>query len=65
MTTRSAPAKPARVAVVWIGPSGHTSPVFGALTPGQTYHTDDQDLARVLIEQNAAFWSAPAAPVEE
>ncbi len=52
-------APPARVAVVWIGPTGHHSDRFGGeLVPGRTYQCEP-DLAAVLVTNNADFWRTP------
>lgn len=46
--------------LVYIGPAGQESPLFGVLVPGQSYQAETA-FAAYLVAQHPAFWRRPDA----
>lgn len=51
----------APVSLTYVGPEGQTSPVFGALVPGNTYQTADADFAAYLATTHPDYWQRTTA----
>jgi hypothetical protein len=61
-TTHSAAADAALTAsLVYVGPPGQTSPVFGDLEPGRTYTTADATFAAYLAAKHPEYWQLRSA----
>lgn len=45
----------------YVGPSGQTSPVFGALEPGRLYTTADATFAAYLAAKHPDYWQLEPA----
>ena len=61
MVKKTAPAGPERLE--WCGPTGHTSPMFGDLVPGQRYEVP-ADCVKAFLRQ-PDFWKQPGAVAPE
>lgn len=60
MAKKTTPEATTTVPIVYAGPVGHESPVFGVLVPGQTYQAETA-FAAYLVKQHPAFWRRPDA----
>lgn len=50
---------PKTVSIIYVGPAGSESPVFGPLEPGERYQCDEV-FAAYLCTQHPTFWQRPA-----
>ena len=57
----AAAPEPKRITLVYHGPSGQESSMFGRLEPGQ-YYEADASFAAYLCQRHPEYWAVPSPP---